>query len=529
MVNRGRSGGCLTCKRRRVKCDETKPQCKSCQRLKLCCGGYSSPRPVKLKFKDQNHKFAPKSQTQAQSQLQRQPCPDTAVDFYLGHYASMGRDMGSTRGFFELLIPCFVSQSPQSVLSLTVSVLASETLARWRHDPSSFRSPRQSYVRAITRLRAAVQDPSERTQPATVLAVLVLQTYENVSAIYGGRWACTTHHNGASSLLLALASNDMDIKMRTYLRRFMLHTEVSSAMRQRRPLNTIALTWINDDTEAVPENPSSSLDAIGAAFAQLQAPYTQIKQAAQSCSVVFRQRLLSDWTTEADVIDSRLLNWADNVPSNWHPQRLISGRDVDASIPTYQSVCESYPSCQIASIWNLWRFQRLRLAAMKLDLLCRVSSATTSKADDPAYLTCQQTIQKTVDAMCYSIPFYLGNRTATSSLSDFTDPTIQLTTHANHASHDDHRRHVIAQGPWRAMHPLSGLVTFLSEHEDVVKGMVPPEQRDWIRNQFLRVATLLRLPGSEGQSRKQPGSCKNDLAKNVARQIRKGAILMSGP
>lgn len=32
--------GCLTCKAKRLKCDETKPSCHQCERRKVECGGY---------------------------------------------------------------------------------------------------------------------------------------------------------------------------------------------------------------------------------------------------------------------------------------------------------------------------------------------------------------------------------------------------------------------------------------------------------------------------------------------------------
>ncbi|KAM0551301.1 hypothetical protein ACHAPJ_008404 [Fusarium lateritium] len=41
--------GCVTCRARRLKCDETKPECNNCTRLSLPCGGYAS----RLVFKDQ--------------------------------------------------------------------------------------------------------------------------------------------------------------------------------------------------------------------------------------------------------------------------------------------------------------------------------------------------------------------------------------------------------------------------------------------------------------------------------------------
>ncbi|KAF9880695.1 C6 zinc finger domain protein [Colletotrichum karsti] len=41
--------GCVTCRARRLKCDEKKPSCNNCIRLNLECGGYVTP----IKFKDQ--------------------------------------------------------------------------------------------------------------------------------------------------------------------------------------------------------------------------------------------------------------------------------------------------------------------------------------------------------------------------------------------------------------------------------------------------------------------------------------------
>lgn len=346
--------------------------------------------------------------------------PDTAVPFFLGHYANMGRDMGSTRGFFEMLIPAYFSQREESALSLAVSVLASEILSMWRQDASSFRSPRKSYSRAITRLRTATQDPIERGKPATVLAVLTLQTYENASAIYNLRRASSTHHNGAASLLLFVDSDDMDATVRAYLRKFMLHTEVSTAMRQEKALKSIAYSWIESkDMMAVLDNPSSALDAIGAFVAELQGSYTQF--VTQGSSTTSLERVRKEWRAEARRVDAELLAWAENVPDHWRPLRLISGRDIDSSIPTYQSVCEVYPSCQIASIWNLWRFQRLLLAKItlgSLDVFSDLSRFDFTYGQFPGdptdFINCQQTLQEVVDSVCYSIPFYLGNRTTRS-------------------------------------------------------------------------------------------------------------------
>ncbi|SPJ81543.1 uncharacterized protein FTOL_08948 [Fusarium torulosum] len=45
--------GCVTCRARRLKCDETKPECSNCTRLSIPCGGYAR----QIVFKDQTKLF----------------------------------------------------------------------------------------------------------------------------------------------------------------------------------------------------------------------------------------------------------------------------------------------------------------------------------------------------------------------------------------------------------------------------------------------------------------------------------------
>ncbi|KAJ9300229.1 transcriptional regulator family: Fungal Specific TF [Paecilomyces variotii] len=288
MVNRGRSGGCATCKQRRVKCDEARPECRLCRRRGIRCEGYKTKSASRrLKFKDESHKFRTTAAQERAVEVQDRAAvlrprplaePDTAVPFYLWHYASMGRDLGSARGFFEILVPVYCSQRQDSALSLAVSAMASRILALWRHDTGNFLSPEKTYVQAVACLRSAVQDQIERSKPATILAVLMLQLYDDIAAVYGVHSATRVHHNGAVSLLPFADLNHINGILGAYIRRFMIHTEISSAMRQKRPLQSIEYSWIGSrHLMAAPDNPSSALDAIGASVAELQASYTRLE------------------------------------------------------------------------------------------------------------------------------------------------------------------------------------------------------------------------------------------------------------
>lgn len=41
--------GCLSCRQRRVKCDERRPNCERCQKANVLCAGYETPRALPLK------------------------------------------------------------------------------------------------------------------------------------------------------------------------------------------------------------------------------------------------------------------------------------------------------------------------------------------------------------------------------------------------------------------------------------------------------------------------------------------------
>ena len=47
-----RSSGCYTCRKRKIRCDETQPHCKKCATHGVPCPGYRSDKPDRIEFKD---------------------------------------------------------------------------------------------------------------------------------------------------------------------------------------------------------------------------------------------------------------------------------------------------------------------------------------------------------------------------------------------------------------------------------------------------------------------------------------------
>ena len=571
MPNYGRSGRCLTCKRRRVKCDEARPACSPCRRLHLDCGGYTK----NYAFRDESHKFASAATLKILKEQAAAGEPsrslltgaDVAVPFFLAHYP-MGRSLPVARGFYETLNPIYSSQPHDSPLSLAVSAVAARVFSLWRHEDAFHGEPLSApYTQAVTSLRSALERPEDRRRPATTLAVLALHLYESISAVYDARQATPVHHHGALSLLPIGGLDSLDGVISTYVKGFVLHTEISSALRQKRSMHPNVYSCVT--SSLVPGNISSTLDSIGASVAELQADYVRGLSQQHASGPLLEQQQCRAWITEAGQIDELLQAWARDVPDHWRPLRLTSGQDFSSSIPAYRSACDIYPSCQLATLWNLWRFHRLLLLKITIGATQRISTLPWEESADAERLVPPTTmesalqagsIQELVDSICHSVPFYLGNRTKPSSLSDFTDPEILFPSYyvltpgdvriaARHPddcddaalSRDEHHRHIVAYGAWHVLSPLSNLLTLVSDDHGgrLVASCLRPGQQEWIRQQFLRVSTVVRLPaaksfggGEKGPSPslspKDPTSV-DDAAGSLAKQVRRGAMFMSGP
>ena len=550
MVNRGRSLGCESCKQRRVKCDEAKPRCWGCQRRNQQCD-YRNLAHVKSSFRDQNHKFNNVIKFNSfrpitisiPPQLQE---PETnALSFLFLHYAKSRTRIEPSCGFFDVVLSGYCSQKQDSPLSLAITAVALKIFAVWRDGTVDQRSPLKPYTRAVAAVRNALADSDKRGDPSTILTILVLQFYENLAAVYGLRWATGLHHNGAVSLLPLLESETATPGATAYIKSFVLHSEVSSALRQKRPLQDLVRAYINnkDFVLASNDDPGSTLDLIGTSVADLQADYR--RAVTQDDSVYSSYQKIGEILEEAKSLDRKLVAWSLSTPADWQPQIISAGKDLDPSIPTYRSRCEAYPSCQVGLVWNQWRLSRLLVLKIILWSLRTSSGAfgdETGGTDAKISIDYQQQFQRLVHEICDTIPYYLGNRSSVLGFSELSNPAIRFPTYTSENSHrqtsiSEAKRHVIAQGPWHAMNALSSLLALISgdEYPDIIY-CLESGLYEWICGQFLRIAGLLRLPPTgpfgNAQSDRLFGSPSpeygNFEAEDLAAGVRKGAVFMTG-
>jgi Fungal Zn(2)-Cys(6) binuclear cluster domain/Fungal specific transcription factor domain len=558
MVNRGPSQGCITCKQRRVKCDDTKPQCKRCLRLGRECAGYEK-KVFLVRFKNEtgrlpvrpgdqgtclsNRSLAKPTATTMATKAMTKPTQlassashdcviltspslvqqDVALSFFLTYVTGVGRNLESTRGFMEFVRPVLAAEHHNSALFAAVNAVAALLWALLGHTSGSISQPTQLLSEALLRLQKAITNPDERERDATVLAALVLQAYETISALLGQHRADGRHRDGALALLLQRDGDREVSKYHGSLLGNILHSKVSLCVREKRPFPVHEFEWVQTIViPHLPINPSSLLDVIGISVANLQYQFLQPLPLQEHRS----SYELEECCQQVRALDTRLRMWQQNVPNHWHPKRIQSGKYIKSSVIMYQGTCDVYPSLQIANIWSVWRIYRLILVQIKLQLAIAIRKLASDqehamqedKHIDEIMDSSRHTreYEELVDSLCHSVPFYLGNRTVPAVLSDMENSELMFPSYHDleptddaflrylvsdcYVSRIDHDRHVIVHGALHIMSILAYLTGLFAEARNLrVTRTFRQEQKNWISEQFLRSLCLLRLK-PEGSS-----------------------------
>lgn len=272
-----------------------------------------------------------------------------------------------------------------------------------------------------------------------------------------------------------------------------------------------------------------SLCWIGISVANIQYRFEQISREHPYCSEkpCLHEDDISNLHNEILDFHKKTSQWIEEVPKHWLPTKWKSSISPDVPIPMYQDTCEIYPSVQIASVFNTYRGYQLIINKILSIMHTHHWLAPDVGPQDP-----QDTIQSVVDHMCYSIPFYLGNRSNVQTIADLTNPKPKDFYPAYHNMQDppipkenilseqSHRKHVIAYGTWHSMYPLSMLIALFNNHSgydcDCLTRSTRPGQLMWIGTQLYRMMKIYALDNGIGASPENPKEC----AQAVRRALR---------
>lgn len=204
----GRSGGCHTCRRRRVKCDEVHPTCERCAKAKIKCEGYARD----LKFVDEKGRAQKRVQVKRQAYLENVRAEERRLR--TGRQARLeptNRPMGSigkvlspagmrekvplqyTLNYlfagWRLFMPWVMKAyrgTDDCTTTQTVKALSCAYYGRMHNDRKTFDSGMASYCNALRLLGSDLTDPKTAYSISSVTNVLVLCIFEMLASSKGG-------------------------------------------------------------------------------------------------------------------------------------------------------------------------------------------------------------------------------------------------------------------------------------------------------------------------------------------------------
>ncbi|KUJ21260.1 uncharacterized protein LY89DRAFT_715501 [Mollisia scopiformis] len=212
MVGVPLSRGCQTCRKRKIKCDETHPKCTRCKKSGLLCLGYKS----RLKFMDEGPKLQKKPRQP--QRLVRQDVPRTlpssaSENLSLQLCQTFRSDLPAVKNLRSFTKTYFVNDLPRHVglstacdLAMKALCLAHSTLLSSCGD--SFVRSRIQYGLALTELQHCLADSRLARTTGTLCATMILGIIEQL--LHADFRASIRHAGGAARLIEVIGISHFD-------------------------------------------------------------------------------------------------------------------------------------------------------------------------------------------------------------------------------------------------------------------------------------------------------------------------------
>ncbi|KAI9816487.1 MAG: hypothetical protein M1827_001619 [Pycnora praestabilis] len=415
--------------------------------------------------------------------------PQTIVDhpeqaalcFFFTNYVLIPRHAESLRGYIEHLLPIYSTSKPNSHLTMTTTAIS---LAAVTHFPDKrhLRPLAQlHYVKALSLLNRALQDRSTAVTDETLMSVMLMSFYESI--VNGSFPAAGSHVEGATALIKLRGKEQFRRKISLQLFHAVRAQIISSCIVKSKPVDDLPF----DEEET--ENPWKQNAATRLTIYTLKIPALRVAAKGllaspfNQASIGETKQLLQD----AKEIDETLASWPNSLPKEWN-YVTISRTDV---FPENIETADSYPGnidvyydLQVASTWNSYRTCRLFILEIMMQCIVRLAPSPNDVNGDPDYLSVFETIQRLLNELCATVPFYLSYRHSAGTDNRYPYEVNNMES--------ENRRLTVTLGGYFIRSPLL-----------ILEGMdcIPEYQRRWVRGRisYLNkvVMNLIRYPCAE--------------------------------
>ncbi|OJJ45128.1 hypothetical protein ASPZODRAFT_70392 [Penicilliopsis zonata CBS 506.65] len=361
-VYRGKPAlGCVLCRKRRLLCDRRHPSCSQCLRVHQKCSGYRDPNA--LRIYDQTMEVVQKAEearlapSTASNQRQQQIIspPISNDERAISHVHTYYVGTAQNRGMMWYL-PDLTRAGGSSALRATMKALGMASMTRMQMLPPKFkRSAAEAYGTALRATNDALRDPTQATTDATLVAVLLLSTYEMISHQFTNLQRTWMNHVEGAIRLLELRGveqldSDLGLELFTTVR---LQSVISCIFFRYKLHHSPQMVELLDLAETKRDDNSRPVEALYRMLTRLSHLCIRVDQARRSTAGT-----LMPLMEESLQLDADLQSWTMSLGRAWQ-YTVIDTPPNNVYTPMHSDRYHMYHNVNIVGMWNHYRLARM--------------------------------------------------------------------------------------------------------------------------------------------------------------------------
>ncbi|KAF2260281.1 hypothetical protein CC78DRAFT_28884 [Lojkania enalia] len=405
------SRGCERCRRRKVKCDERKPQCLKCEMLQKQCPGYRDLN--RILFRDETKRIAqksrkewnqlPKSRKTTSIQLPilslistrvlyplAQPIDEYAANFYFSKYIFV--ESPFSEGYYAWLAQSY-SQNGH-ILRTAIEAVGLAAISNMMYAPRVATRSKIQYCKTLTCIRRAIDNPIEATSDSTLMAVILVVLFETIHFEVSDRYEYWAAHVKGAMTLLQLRGREQFATERGGQLYLLIRPQILLICMQQRISVPTALIETSYRFQTSTIRRQWQEESVASPNSIFSTSFRVIDIAATLEGGQAVQEAIRD-------INNELESWKAGLLSHWN--YTIMNGEGEVAGDQYSGMVHSYPSLWIAEAWNNWRILRIMVNQLILQ---------NEVPQNPGYseriATAISVIQEMCSDICISVPSF-GN------------------------------------------------------------------------------------------------------------------------
>ncbi|KAN0099980.1 hypothetical protein V8E51_013755 [Hyaloscypha variabilis] len=409
------SVACQACKRRRIKCDETKPSCKNCRKSQRICLDANAVKQANFSIHVENDFASGKSKRPRgpRSILSTPHLQDDlktrALTYYLNtHIQSPGQASHFPVCLSGSISAWKLSGRSSPMVDLALAAVALVVYSRTQQHPAAGEEGAQIYYQLLRTLQDRIGDLSSIDDfDAWLLTTQLMGRYEGTTHGPGDfdsaepfnqirNWA---HQDGAQAVLKLWYDRSM-------------HESASFIVNQtRRGLMRTSLLrgiplpdWMLDGSKFGEKDLDLQYDQVEVRLADLRHATARLEEENDQNSVK-----ISELNAQAQEIDQALQDWVARNPKKCSYERhVIHGEDSWPRTHFYSPIVYTFSKPGHATVWAQYFSTRMLIISTRLRILTSSHTNPLVNAYEKEARDCQLTLKTMANDLASIVPFILG-------------------------------------------------------------------------------------------------------------------------